>query len=88
MVVMILMISIAVDMNVKIHRQAHLLQLQCNQDLLLTLTQEIRKSVSDSMDGIITGLHNINEVTELQSTKDQQACVSKRGRLPKILLVS
>ena len=87
---MILMISIAVDMNVKIHRQAHLLQLQHNQDLLLTLTQEIRKSVSDSMDGIITGLRN--EVTELrselQSTKDQQACVSKRGRLPKILMVS
>ena len=87
---MILMISIAVDMNVKIRRQAHLLQLQRNQDLLLILTQEIRKNVSDSMDGIITGLHN--EVTELQSelqsTKDQQACVSKRGRLPKILLVS
>ena len=87
---MILMISIAVDMNVKIRRQAHLLQLQRNQDLVLTLTQEIRKSVSDSMDGIITGLHNevIELQSELQSTKDQQACVSKRGRLPKILLVS
>ena len=87
---MILMILTAVDMNVKIRRLAHLLQLQHNQDLVLTLTQEIRKSVSDSMDGIITGLRN--EVTELrselQSMKDQQTCVSKRGRLPKILLVS
>ena len=73
MVVMIMMISIAVDVNVKIRRQAHLLQLQHNQDLVLTLTQEIRKSVSDSMDGIITGVRN--EVTELwselQSMKDQ-----------------
>ena len=37
MVVMILMISIAVDMNVKIRRQAHLLQLQRNQDLVQLL---------------------------------------------------
>ena len=74
-------------------RQTLLEESQHNQDLILTLTDEIKKSVNDSMEGVVTGLRNeVKELrSELQSMKDQHPsaqCASKRGRLPKILLVS
>ena len=66
---------------------------QRNQGLVLTLTQEIKKSVNDSMDGIVSGLRNeVAELhSELQSIKDSQPqtfCAPKHGRLPRVLLVS
>lgn len=74
-------------------RESYFAENQRNQDLVLTLTQEIKKSVNDSMQSIVTGLRN--EVTELrselQAMKDHgssASCASKRGRLPKVLLVS
>ena len=74
-------------------RQTLLEESQHNQDLILTLTNEIKKSVNDSMEGVVTGLRNeVKELrSELQSMKDQHPsarCASKRGRFPKILLVS
>ena len=54
------------------HQSYH--ECQRNQDLVLTLTQEIRKSVDDSMEGVVSCLRSKCTVIncELQSIKDSQ----------------
>ena len=70
-----------------------LLERQRNQGLVLTLIQEIKKSVNNSMEGIVSGLRN--EVTELRyelqcikGSQPQTSCAPKHGRLPRVLLES
>jgi len=76
---------------IMLQKELLLLEHQRNQNLVLTLTQEIRKSVDDSMEGIISSL--CNEVIELQSIKEnqpqnQKTYGPKQGRLDKTFLVS
>lgn len=76
------------------NRRVSMLEHTRNQDLVSTLTEEIKKTVSESMEGVVNGLRN--EVTELRSElasmkNDGEAsgsCAVKQGRLPKVLLVS
>ena len=76
------------------NRRAVLLEHVRNQDLVSKLTEEIKKTVNESMEGVINGLRS--EVTELRSElasikKDGESSGSwgaKQGKLPKALLVS
>ena len=76
------------------NRRAILLEHVQNQDLVSKLTEEIKKTVNESMEGVINGLRS--EVTELRSElasikNDGESSGSwgaKQGKLPKALLVS
>ena len=76
------------------NRRAILLEHVRNQDLVSKLTEEIKKTVNESMEGVVNGLRS--EVTELRSElasikKDRETSESwavKQGKLPKVLLVS
>lgn len=76
------------------NRRAVMLEHARNQDLVSKLTEEIKKTVNESMEGVVNGLRN--EVTELRSElasirKDGETSGSravKQGKIPKVLLVS
>ena len=66
-----------------------------NEDLVLKLTEEIKKTVKEeSMETVVTGLRKeVTELrTELGALKDSEETsrfgVRKQGKLPKMLLVS
>ena len=69
-------------------RNTPLLQ-QRDQNLLLRITEEIKKSVNESIEGVVGDLRK--QVTDLQSSLQQSSTggrsAFKRPRLPKVLTV-
>lgn len=76
------------------NRRAVMLEHERNEGLVLKLTEEIKKTVNESMEDVVSGLRN--EVTELRSEltsikeigEASRSCIPKQGKLAKMLLVS
>ena len=77
----------------EINRSMPLLQQQQrDQNLLFTITQEIKKSVNESLEGVVGDLRKQvmdlqSEVVSLQQSSTGGRSAFKRPRLPKVLTV-
>ena len=73
-------------------RNTSLLRHQCDQNFLLRITEEIKKSVNESLEGVVDDLRkqvtNLqSEVVTLQQSSTGGINAVKRSRLPKVLTV-
>ena len=74
-------------------RNTSLLQHQCDQNFLLRITEELKKSVNESLEGVVGDLReqvtNLqSEVVSLQQSSAAGISAVKRSRLPKVLTVT
>ena len=73
-------------------RNTSLLHHQCDQNFLLRITDEIKKSVNDSLEGVVGDLRKQvtdlqSEVVSLQKSSTKGINTIRRSRLPKVLTV-